>query len=62
MHEASVVMTIVVHVDDIFAVGERAGCYQFGKNLEQIVLVKNLGELRWYSGEGGVEDFPPDIR
>jgi len=50
MEEASVVMTIVVHVDDIFAVGEKERCDRFGKDLNQMVLVKNLGELRWYSG------------
>ena len=48
--EGSVVMTIVEHVDDIFAVGERARCDQFDKDLHQMVPVKNLGELRWYSG------------
>ena len=47
MEEGSVVMTIVVHVDDIFAVGERASCDQFGNGLDQ--MVKSLGELRWYS-------------
>ena len=43
-------MTIMVHVDDIFTVGEKARCDQFGKELDQMVPVKNLGELRWYSG------------
>ena len=44
-----VVMTIVVHVDDMFAVGEKAWYSQFGRDLDQMVPVKNLGELRWYS-------------
>ena len=39
-----------MHVDDIFAVGEKARCDQFGRDLDQMVPVKNLGELRWYSG------------
>ena len=58
----------MVHVDDIFAVGERARCDQFGRDLDQMVPVKNLGELRRYSGcfyerlgEGSVKDFPADI-
>ena len=50
MDEGRVVMTIVVHVDDIFAVGERARCDQFRRDLNQTVPVTNLGELRWYSG------------
>ena len=45
-----VVMTIVVHEDDIFGVGEKTRCDQFGTDLNQMVPVKNLGELRWYSG------------
>ena len=49
MEEGSVVITIVVHVDDIFAIGEIAVCDQFGKDLDQMVPVKNLNELRWYS-------------
>lgn len=43
-------MTIVVHVDDIFAVGERGRCDQCGRDLNQTVPVKKLGEVRWYSG------------
>ena len=50
MDEWKVVMTIVVHLDDIFAVGEKARCDQFGRGLDQMVPVKNLGELRRYSG------------
>ena len=49
MDEGKVVMTIVVHVDDIFAVGEKARCDQFGRDLDRMVPVKNVGELRWYS-------------
>ena len=49
MDEGRVVMTIVVHVDDIFAAGEKARCDQFGRDLDRMVPVKNLGELRWYS-------------
>ena len=43
-------MAIVVHVDDIVAVGGKARCDQFGRDLGQIVPVTNLGELRWHSG------------
>ena len=51
MEEGRVVMIIVliVHVDGIFAVGERGRCDQFGSDLNEMVPVKNLGELRWYS-------------
>ena len=50
MEVGRVVMTIVVHIDDILAVGEKTRCDQFGRDLNQMVPVKNLGELRWYSG------------
>ena len=45
-----VVMHLVVHVDDIFAVGKKERCDQFGKDLGRLVPVKSLGELKWYSG------------
>ena len=44
-----VVLILVVHVDDIFAVGKER-CDQFGGDLNMMVPVKNLGELKWYSG------------
>ena len=51
MEEGRVVMTIAVHVGDIFAAGEKESCDQFGRDLNQMVPVKNLGELRcWCSG------------
>ena len=43
-------MHLVVHVDDIFAVGKKERCDQFGKDLGRLVPVKSLGELKWYSG------------
>ena len=43
-------MAIVVNVDDIFAVGKKGESDKFGRDLDQTVPVKNLGELRWYSG------------
>ena len=45
-----VVMHLVVHVDDIFAVGRKERCDQFGKDFGRLVPVKSLGELKWYSG------------
>ena len=45
-----VAMHLVVHVDDVFAVGKKERCYQFGKNLGRHVPVKSLVELKWYSG------------
>ena len=39
-------MTVVVHVDDNFAVREKEQCDQFGRKLNQMVPVKALGELR----------------
>ncbi|CAB1101054.1 unnamed protein product [Ectocarpus sp. CCAP 1310/34] len=48
--EGRVVVTLVVHVDDIFLIGEEERCDQFGRDLNTMVPVKNLGDLRWYSG------------
>ena len=39
-----------MHVDDIFAVGLKSRCDAFRDELNQMVPVKNLGELRWYGG------------
>ena len=40
-----------VHVDDIFAVGLKAGCDQFCEDLNRLVPpINNLGELNWYAG------------
>ncbi|CAM9903911.1 unnamed protein product [Pylaiella littoralis] len=50
IEDGCVVLILVVHVDDIFAVGERERCDRFGMDLNKSVPVKNLGELRWYSG------------
>ena len=39
-----------MHVDDIFAVGLKIRCDVFRDELNLMVPVKNLGELRWYGG------------
>ncbi|CAB1117838.1 unnamed protein product [Ectocarpus sp. CCAP 1310/34] len=49
MGEGHVIMIIVVHVNDIFAVGRKERCDKVGRDLNEMVPVKNLGELRWYS-------------
>ena len=45
-----VVLILVVHADDTFAVGKKERCDQFGEDLNRMVPAKNLGELKWYSG------------
>lgn len=50
VEDGEVVLILVVHVDDIFAVGTKERCDQFGKDLGEYVPVKSLGELQWYSG------------
>ena len=45
-----VAIHLVAHVDDIFAVGMKERCDQFGKVLGRLVPVKSLVELKWYSG------------
>ena len=63
-----VVLILVVHVDDIFAVGKKERCDHLGEDLNRMVPVKNLGELKWYSGcfyerQRGreAEDFTADV-
>ena len=49
VEEGRVAIIAVVHVDDIFAVGLKSRCDVY-RELNRIVPVKNLGELRWYGG------------
>ena len=42
------IIAVVVHVDDIFAVGLKSRCDVFRDELNRMVPVKNLGKLRWY--------------
>ena len=47
----------MVHVDGILAVGEKATCDQFGRDVDEMVPVKNLGECVGTRGvfTGGIE-------
>ena len=48
--EGRVAIIAVVHVVDTFAVGLKRRCDVFRDELNRMVPVKNLGELRWYGG------------
>ena len=50
VESGTVSMVIVVHVGDIFAVGRKARCDQFCEDLNRLVPIANIGELRWYAG------------
>ena len=50
MEKGSVAKTIVVRINDVFAVGKRKRCDLFGRDLNQLVPVNNVREPRWYSG------------
>ena len=43
-------ITAVVHVDDIFAVGQKERCDRLCVDLNQTIPIKNLGDLKWYGG------------
>ena len=43
-------ITAAVHVDDIFAVGQKERCNKLYDVLNCLIPVKNLGELKWYGG------------
>ena len=46
-----------MHVDDTFAVGLKAICDQLCENLNRLVPISNLGELRWYAGCGSSRNW-----
>ena len=50
VEEGRIAIIAVVHVDDIFAVGLKSRCDVFRDELNRMVSVKNLGELRWCGG------------
>lgn len=50
IEEGQMIVTAVVHVDDIFAVGKQNRCDQMCEDLNQMMPIKNLGELRCYAG------------
>ena len=43
-------ITAVVHVDDIFAVGQKERCDRLFVDLKRASPVKNFGQLEWYGG------------
>ena len=53
----SVSIVIVVHVDDMFAVGLKTRCGQFCEDLNRLVPINNLSELRWYAGSRFSRDW-----
>ena len=50
VESGTVSIATVAHVDDIFAVGRKARCDQFCEDLNRLVPINNLCELRWYAG------------
>ena len=50
VEDGGVSVVVVVHVDDIFAIGRKTRCDKFGDGLNAYVPIANLGELRWYAG------------
>ncbi|CAB1119976.1 unnamed protein product [Ectocarpus sp. CCAP 1310/34] len=57
IEEGVVAMVVVVHVDDIFSIGKKSRCEQFGRDLNEYVPITNLGELRLYAGIRFSRDF-----
>ena len=50
VEEGRVAIITVVHVDDIFAAGLKSRCDVFQDELNRMIPLKNLGELRRYGG------------
>ena len=42
------ITAVVVHVDYIFAPGQKERCDRLCVDLNQTIPVKNLGDLKWY--------------
>ena len=57
VEDGVVSMVVVLHVDDIFSIGRKSTCDQFGRDLNQYVPITNLGELRLYAGCRCSRDF-----
>ena len=50
VEDGAVSVVVVVHVDDIFAIGRKSRCDKFGDGLDAYIPITNLGELQWYAG------------
>ena len=50
IEDGRVAITAVVHVDDVFAVGQEERCDRLCDDLNRTTPVKNLGDLKWYGG------------
>ena len=50
IEDGRVEITAVVHVDDIFAVGQKERRDRLYVDLNRTIPVKNLGDLKWYRG------------
>ena len=50
VEDGGLAVVVVVHVDDIFAIGRKSRCDKFGDDLDAYIPITNLGELRWYAG------------
>ena len=46
----TVSIVTVFLVDHLFSVGRKARCDKFCEDLNRLVPINNLGELRWYPG------------
>ena len=57
VEDGVVSMVVVVHVGDVFSIGRKSRCEQFGRDLNQYVPITNLGELRLYVGYQFSRDF-----
>ena len=50
IEDGRVAITVDIHVDDIFPVGQKERCDRLCADLNRAIPVKNLGELKWYGG------------
>ena len=50
VEDGRVAITAVVHVNDIFAVGQKERCDRLCVDLNRTIPVKELGDLKWYGG------------
>ena len=50
IEDGRVAITVVVHVDDIFAAGSKDRCDRMCDDLRRMIPIKHLGDLKWYGG------------
>ena len=55
-----VTITAVVHVYDIYPVGQKERCYRLSVDLNRMIPVNNLGEFKYY-GDAAIREIAKGV-